>query len=327
MNRIIILLSFLFFQAQCFSQVLNGQITTKNSSPIVDVEVALTSTLGDQGPSVSANSDDDGKFSIQVTKQNIDDVKKEGANWKLFVFKEGYKKVVRNILIDGEEIIPNNLIIKLETDPFTPFHSMVDDCVIQDPETITMYLFDLKKSSTDDDISTHLDVLAHKVNSEIINHFVSFNLSGGLKLELARCSGFEVKDKRYALHYGERLEAEGVIWGSSQVLDSINTVISLTYLDNPPLLGMTSVSFSKNIEDIIDLSKSSSKEYLAFSTYVLGKAHQKKGNEDLAIRCFKHAKALNALPGEYMNSISESIDILESTETSHLINSLQPIDN
>ncbi|MEN8224615.1 MAG: hypothetical protein ABFS05_04570 [Bacteroidota bacterium] len=325
MNKLLVIAFLILLNTlQCTAQVIDGYVTTLTAAPIPEVNVILSTSLGSQGPEIIAETNDEGYFNIQIPQAVIDEANQAGATWKLIADKYGYKKAKRNIFITRDLIEPDNISFMLESDPYSPNYAMVDNCINTDDEVVTIYLFDLQSENREFDISTLLNTLIFKVKREVVNHIEAYNLSGDLKLEITRCSGFEVHDERYAVHYGERLQAEGIIWGFSQILDSINTVISLTYIDTTTLTGLTSISYSNNIQEVVEVSQPISNEYLAFSSYILGKVHLQKGNDAYAKRCFQDAKAMNALPEEYSRSLA---DLLDEMNAGNIASGLGPIND
>ena len=321
----IVLLAFSFLASlHCMGQAIDGRISTITKAPIPGVNIKLSTSLGNQGPVISTQTDSEGYFNIQILKDDIKSANQKGATWSLIIEGSGYIRVTRNIFVTPDKIVPSTFYLELVTNPYAKNYPFVDGCIIEDRKAITLYLFDLesdKNSATQ--ISLLLNTMRDKMKSEIINYFETYELSRGLTLEMARCSGFKVEEERFAVHYGQRLNASGVVWGYGQSRDSLNTVISLTSLEEPPLSGRTTISYSNDITEIVEISRRVPKEYLAFATYILGKVHLEKGNRTSAKRCFNNVRDLNALPPEYQ----QSLNVLLKSLKGDISYSLKPLSN
>jgi len=322
----IYLLTLLFLLYWCHGvcQSIDGQVTTKSGAPIPETIIELSTTLGNEGPIIEKETDSEGLYSIQITASSIDEANNQGATWIITAKKQGYKKTSRNVYVTKSLVEPSVINFQLESDPYSPNYPIVDNCIKKSNEVVSIYLFDLKSGSEESDVAMLLTTLRYKMDSEIINYLESYDLRGGLDLEIIRCPGLEVSDNNYAVHYGSRLNAEGIIWGSSQKLDSIYTIVSLTYIKSPILTGLTTQSYSNNISDIINIPNPIPEEYIAFSLYIIGNVHMSKGNKTYAKRCFQRALLINALPNEYAQSLLNLTNELESEDLS---TTLTPINN
>lgn len=191
-------------------------------------------------------------------------------------------------------------------------------CTEATKNSVTVFLFDLKSPDISQELlNKFLDRLTFKLNSGIRQDLNQRGLLGNRGFNVKWCSGTQVGSAEEAISTGKKLLSPGVMWGFiDQGAGQLKSALNLTSLIDKPLTGLSNIVYGKEPRLLV------TDTYLAFSAYIVGKDHLRRGDAALARKCFLYAKDLKGLPDVLAADMSTT---LANIEKSNLAKQLKPI--
>lgn len=179
-----------------------------------------------------------------------------------------------------------------------------DDC--------TLYLFDYFESQLDpNELDAFHNFQFDRLHRGIREHLRSRNLLLGTSFRLKRCAELEVRDEAIAARAASALEAPAVLWGFiARSNNQLSSVTSMTLVDEIPMTLHAEENIGANVIEILRLSEPLSTRLLSMAAYVLGETYMRKGNNNLALQAFRHARELQLESDEFVRVVDKQIEKL-----------------
>ena len=198
-----------------------------------------------------------------------------------------------------------------EVSPAPVVPTAIADCRAGASADAVLYLFDIQQAQLPEaDWNEFLSNFEFKLDSDIRSHLESRDLLVGTRLEVLRCRGVGVAARADAVRFGRLLGSPAVLWGSAHPQER-RLVVSLTSLLGPdaPVEIRRELPFQADLGEMLAPDHPVDDVYLAFSSFALAEQYRRKGQADIARRCFLHAQEL-APPEPLRRQIAKALQAL-----------------